>query len=152
MVKQTYVLGIGALLLLVIVAISGCTSSSEDQTNSTDPTSIKNSAENVTVYDLYNNSIPVGTSIRMKAQILQNSGTSIRVSGYDVDSYGYNDALDKDVLVTLENDNVTVYEDDIVWLYGIYEGPQSYTTVLGASRKVPSIIHAWIEPTGEKAK
>ena len=65
-------------------------------------------------------------------------------------SYGLNKDYDKDILVSGSFDNVTVYEKDEVWVYGIFKGQDSYTTVLGSERKVPAIESGWVEPTGKK--
>jgi len=135
------------LLILGVVGISGCTDSGSGMSQD----EIKANATTVTAYQLYDDrGALVGKPVKMKAEVLQPDSSQMRVCGIDVDSYGFNQAYDKDILVTGDFSNVTAYEKDEVWVYGTFKGQSEYTTVLGANRKVPEIENAWIEPTGNK--
>lgn len=135
------------LLVLGIVGISGCTSSGSGLSKE----QIKANATTVTANELYDDrGTFVGKSVKMKAEVLQPDDSQMRVCGVQIDSYGINKAYSKDILVTGDFSNVTVYEKDEVYIYGIFKGQSEYTTVLGANRKVPEIESAWVEPTGNK--
>lgn len=126
------------VLILSVVMISGCTSSDNSTTNNSKMSleQMKANATNVTVEQLYSGSVTTGTVVRIYARALQTSGTDIRVSSTD--------DITKDVMVSLQSEASGIYEDDYVYVYGVFNGDTKYTTVMGAERKIPSIINAFI--------
>lgn len=111
------------------------------------PDQIEQQAISVTAEELYrDNGSLVGKPVRMEGELIDVGSSTIRVKGIDMSS-GYN-LDDHDVLVTGNFGNVTAYEHDDVYVYGIFKGSTSYKTIMGAERTVPSISNAWIEATG----
>lgn len=145
--KKYTMIGLMILLVIGIVAVSGCTSS--EKSNTMSPSEIKTNAQEVDVETLYtDNGTLVGKPIKFRGEVLDfRTDGLIRVSGIDI-QYGYNTNYD-DILV-FTSGNMTVYEDAEVWVYGIFNGPKSYDTAIGGQRTVPSVIEAWAEPTGNK--
>ncbi len=110
-------------------------------------------AANVTAAQLYNGSGElIGKPVEMTGEVIQTGDGQIRIADVNLDEYGYNQGTTQDVLVNGKTTDLTLYENDIVVVYGIFKGQTSYTTVLGANRNVPEISNAIIKPTGGKVK
>ncbi len=144
-IKDLIILGalVGVVMVVFIFAW--------ELTSSTDtvltPDQIEQQAISVTAAELYSdNGSLVGKPVKMEGELIDTGSSTIRVKGIDMSS-GYN-LDDHDVLVTGNFGNVTAYEHDDVYVYGIFKGSTSYKTVMGAERTVPSIGNAWIETTG----
>lgn len=145
-VKALSVVGICCLGLIVIFGISAILSpdsnTSTTTTNtSTTPatttpttttTSTTSEPTTVTITQLYGTSIAEGTKVKVTGTVLQSDGYSLRIENSD----------GKDILV--EGYGLNAYEDQSVTVVGTYEGPTSYTTVLGSERTVPHITNAEI--------
>lgn len=136
---------LGILLIAVVGLLSGDAGMSAEQ--------IKADAVQVTAEDLYNDRGDlVGKPVKLTAEVLQPGDNTMRVSGIAIDQYGFNDAMDQDILLEGDFSEQTIYENDEVYVYGIFKGQSSYTTVLGAERKIPMINNAIVTPTGKKYK
>ncbi|MBI5681269.1 MAG: hypothetical protein HZC47_10275 [Methanobacterium sp.] len=86
----------------------------------------------VTISQLYGNSIPAGTLVKVTGTVSQSDGYNLRIRNDDY----------KDIMVT--GSGLTAYEDQKITIIGTYEGPTTYTTVMGGERTVPSIKDAKI--------
>lgn len=136
---------LGILLVAFVGLLTGDASMSADQ--------IKATAVQVTADDLYNDrGNLVGKPVKFTAEVLQPGDDTMRVCGIAIDKYGFNDAMDKDILLDGDFSKLTIYEHDEVYVYGVFKGQGSYTTVLGAERKIPMIKSAIVVPTGNKYK
>ena len=127
---------LGILIISLIGAMG-----SPDHTNSTttSPTSVNDSntsapvsadtpPKEVTIGQLYAHSVPEGTLVKVTGTVLQSDEGSLRIENSD----------GKDIYIT--GSDLHAYEDHKVTVVGTYKGPESYTTVHGASRTVP-----WVE-------
>ena len=131
------------IILVVVISVIGSSSTSAILT----PDQIEQQAISVTAAELYSdNGSLIGKPVKMEGELIDTGSSTIRVKGIDMSS-GYN-LDDHDVLVTGNFGNVTAYERDDVYVYGVFKGSTSYKTVMGAERTVPSIGNAWIETTG----
>lgn len=115
---------------------SDANSSSDTNTSSTtdnsDSSSSAEKPKTVTITQLYGSSITEGTLVKVTGTVLQSDGTSLRIENANGD----------DILV--EGTGLDAYEDKKVTIVGTFDGPTSYSTVMGAERTVPHIINAEI--------
>lgn len=133
---------LAGVVIIFIIALVAYSSTSVVLT----PDQIEQQAITVTAAELYHdNGSLVGKPVKMEGELIEASSSTIRVKGIDMRS-GYN-LDDHDILITGNFGNVTAYEHDDVYVYGIFKGSTSYKTVMGAERTVPSIGNAWIETT-----
>lgn len=86
--------------------------------------------QTVTIAQLYGNGIAAGTLVKVTGTVSQSDGYNLRIRNDDY----------KDIMVT--GSGLTAYEDQTVTVIGTYEGPTTYTTVMGGERTVPSIKDA----------
>jgi hypothetical protein len=141
--------GVCCVGVIIIIIIAGLFSSDSSAISS----SQMHDATNVTAAQLYSGSGDlIGKPVTMTGEVLQVDSGCIRIADVNLDEYGYNQNISQDILVYGETSNLTLYENDIVVVYGIFKGQTSYTTVLGANRNVPEISNAVILPTGSKVK
>ena len=141
------IVGVCCLGLLIIGLISAM--GTPDQTTSTNTatpdssnasssstsattTSAAQTPQNVTISQLYSSSIPKGTYVKVTGKVLQSDSSGIRIENSD----------DQDILV--EGSGLSAYEDQSVTVVGTYDGPSTYTTVMGGDRTVPTITDATI--------
>lgn len=77
-------------------------------------------------------------------QICSEASSALYYSTYRVTTNG---KYDDDVLIYVDNygSDSRILEDDRITFYGIYDGLYTYTTVMGASRTIPSIKVGYIE-------
>ena len=123
-------LGIGLIMLIVLA--SGCTSSGDNNS-----TTSQNTAPpvNTTINGLYNNAPSVGTNVQVSGTVFQAGGTFLIIE----------DANSKMVYVTLDSSNSkTAYEDQKITVVGSFEGAHEYETASSAARSIPGIINAKI--------
>lgn len=133
---------VGFLLLMVAAAFSGSGMSAGQ---------IEKTAIPVNADVLYNDTgALVGKPVVMTGEVIQTGDNQMRVSGISLDQDGYNNETTEDILIDGDFSNQTIYENDVVVVYGIFEGQSSYTTVLGADRKIPEIDQATIQFNGTK--
>jgi len=136
---------LGILLIGVFGLLTGDAGMSEED--------LKANAIQVTAADLYNDRGDlVDKPVKMTAEVLQPGDDTMRVCGIAIDQYGFNDAMDQDILIEGDFSDLTIYENDEVHVYGIFKGQTSYQTVLGDDRKVPLIDNALVIPTGKSYK
>lgn len=135
------IVGICCLGLILIVGIGGLLSpentnatpqSSQSNVTSTQTTTSVDTPKTVTIAQLYGSSIAKGTYVKVTGTVLQSDGYNLRIEN----------SAGKDILV--EGSDLSAYEDKSVTIVGTYDGPTSYTTVMGGERTVPSIIDAKI--------
>ncbi len=135
------IVGICCLGLILIVGIGGLLSpentnatpqSSQSNVTSTPTTTPADTPKTVTIAQLYGSSIAKGTYVKVTGTVLQSDGYNLRIKN----------SAGKDILV--EGSDLSAYEDKSVTVVGTYDGPTSYTTVMGGERTVPSIIDAKI--------
>ncbi len=127
------IVGICCLGLILIVGIGGLLS--PDNTNATPQSSTATSAvttKTVTISQLYGSSVAKGTTVKVTGKVFQSDGSNLLIEN----SNG------QDVLV--QGDDVEAYEGKSVTVTGTFDGPTSYTTVLGSERTVPTITDAQI--------
>ncbi|ACV23633.1 hypothetical protein Shel_26310 [Slackia heliotrinireducens DSM 20476] len=105
----------------------------------------------VTYEDLARNESDwTGENVCVYGQVIQVTedaeNTMYRVSISPTDYGGWDDP----VIVLIDNADLEdrVLEDDIVTVYGVSTGLYTYTTVLGASQTVPSILASYIDIDG----
>lgn len=122
--KNVGILGIIGIVVLV-VALSGCVS--DDNNTTTTPTS---APQSVSIVQLYNNAVPVGTYVTVTGKALEGDGQDLRVT----------DTNGKDIMVT--GDDVSAYEGNQVTVTGYFNGAGSYDTAMGSTRTIPYVINA----------
>ena len=117
-------------LFLMVVAISGSGShhNSKDVTSPAVVRELNETPQVVTISELYAHSVPEGAFVKVTGTVLQSDEGSLRIENSDGD----------DIYIT--GSDLHAYEDHKVTVVGTYKGPESYTTVRGASRTVP-----WVE-------
>ncbi|MDP3014440.1 MAG: zinc ribbon domain-containing protein [Candidatus Subteraquimicrobiales bacterium] len=137
---------IGIIFIVVLFGLfSGESSMSADQ--------IKQNAQSVTPDTLYNDrGALVGKPVAFRGEVIQSSSGVLRIAQINIDQYGFNQGRDKVILVEGDTSGLTIYDKDVVDVYGIFKGQTSYTTVLGAEKQVPSVKQAIIVPTGQKVQ
>lgn len=123
-------IGIGMIAVLLVVAVSGCTSDT-NSTTTTAPTP-EQTPTTVTIAQLYDGSIAQGTYVKVTGKCIQTSGSELMMANTD----------GKDIMV--KGDSLNAYEDKSVTVVGTFVGPTSYETVMGAARTVPTIENAKI--------
>ena len=135
------IVGICCLGLILIVGIGGLLSpestnatpqSSQSNVTSTQTTTSADTPKTVTIAQLYGSGISKGTYVKVTGTVLQSDGSNLRIEN----------SAGKDIMV--EGSDLSAYEDKSVTVVGTYDGPTSYTTVMGGERTVPSIIDAKI--------
>lgn len=135
------IVGICCLGLILIVGIGGLLSpdntnatpqSSQSNASSTQTTTSADTPKTVTIAQLYGSSVAKGTYVKVTGTVLQSDGYNLRIEN----------SAGKDIMV--EGSDLSAYEDKSVTIVGTYDGPTSYTTVMGGERTVPSIIDAKI--------
>ena len=131
----------GVILLIILVGFASNEAGiSSDQMQN---------AVNVTAAQLYNGTGElIGKPVKMTGEIIQTGDGQIRIANVNLDQYDYNQSINQDVLVNGKTTDLTLHENDIVVVYGIFEGQTSS----GANINVPEIDNAIIKPTGGKAK
>lgn len=107
-------------------------SSSNSQSNQTPAAAppTEPTPTDVTITQLYGNSIAKGTLVKVSGSVLQSDGYNLRIENAD----------GKDILV--EGFGLTAYEDQSVTVIGTFYGPSTYNTAMGSSRTVPTIKNA----------
>ncbi|MEI6580229.1 MAG: zinc ribbon domain-containing protein [Eubacteriales bacterium] len=91
--------------------------------------------------DLYKN-----TNVKIKGQVIQvitgGDTTGYRVNVTD-EGYGL---WDDTILMSfnLSEDSPQILEEDIITIYGVYQGTTTYTTIFGAKETVPSMLAEYI--------
>lgn len=135
------IVGICCLGLILIVGIGGLLSpenstatpqSAQNNVSSTPTTTTSDTPKTVTIAQLYGSSITKGTYVKVTGTVLQSDGYNLRIEN----------SAGQDILV--EGSDLSAYEDKSVTVVGTYDGPTSYTTVMGGERTVPSITDAEI--------
>ena len=129
------IVGICCLGLILIVGLGGLMSPDQNTQNVSTQSSTTTSADapkTVTIAQLYGSSITKGTYVKVTGTVFQSSETNILLenpNGKDVMVYG---------------DDLSTYEGKSVTVVGTFDGPSSYTTVMGSERTVPTINDAKI--------
>ncbi|MCE7697766.1 MAG: hypothetical protein K8E24_002625, partial [Methanobacterium paludis] len=131
--------GLCCIGLILIVAVGGMMSPDKTTTNATSTptattqtTSTTQTPTTATISQLYNNSIPTGTYVKVTGTVIQSDGTNLRIE----DSDG------QDIMV--QGDSVNGYEGHIITVTGTFTGPNSYDTAMGSSRTVPFVENAQV--------
>ena len=127
---QKWKMGIGMIAVLLVVAVSGCTSDTNSTTTTPAPAP-EQTPTTVTIPQLYDGSIAQGTYVKVTGKCIQSDGYRIRMG-----------TTKQDILVT--GTNLNAYEDQQVTVQGTFAGPTSYDTAMGSSRTVPTIENAKI--------
>ena len=142
-IDQKGIIGILGILVLV-VAVSGCGSPSED-----DPYD-KNKTLMMTAEKIKANATPVGGE-EFQRNTLKYADTPIKLTGtvFQIDSSHFLMYMDDNpkYIVYVNMMGVTpsnLLEDDIVTVYGVPEGKVKYETVSGTENIIPS-IEVWTD-------
>ena len=78
------------------------------------------------------------------SQVIEGSGYNVYMINVTPDAYGYyEDAVY--VQYTAPVGASRILEDDVVDMYGIMAGLQTYTTVLGAEKTIPAMLASYID-------
>ncbi len=88
--------------------------------------------EEVTISQLYGSSVAKGTLVKVTGTVSQSDGYNLRLRNSEY----------QDILV--EGSGLSAYEDQSATVIGTFEGPTSYTTIMGGQRTVPTIKYAKI--------
>lgn len=129
------IVGICCLGLILIVGLGGLMSPDQNTQNASTQSSTATPAvttKTVTISQLYGSSVAKGTTVKVTGKVFQSDGSNLLIEN----SNG------QDVLV--QGDDVEAYEGKSVTVTGTFDGPTSYTTVLGSERTVPTITDAQI--------
>jgi hypothetical protein len=140
---------LGLILLIGIVAISGCTNTTEKNITLDE---LKSNATEVTIDELYNGNITNGTYVKLKAYVTGIADNKTGATVGQIIDYGNGiTGIDSQNMIvvfgTIPDD---LYDNDEVWIYGIFRGPMSYESAMGYHFTVPGIENGFFEKTGER--
>ncbi len=140
---------LGLILLIGIVAISGCTNTTEKNVTLAE---LKSNATEVTIDELYNGNTTNGTYVKLKAYVAGVASNKTGLNAADILYYGDEDiGLDyQNMIVVFGTVPDNIYTNDEVWIYGIFRGSMSYETSVGGTNTVPGIENGFFEKTGER--
>ncbi|MGZ7109187.1 MAG: hypothetical protein ACXVHW_09480 [Methanobacterium sp.] len=113
-------------------AVPTNTSTSTPATTTPTPAPAAPTPEEVTISQLYGSGIAKGTLVKVTGKVVQSDGYNLRM-----ENSNYQDIL-------VEGSSLSAYEDQSVTVVGTFDGPTSYTTVMGGQRTVPTIKNAKI--------
>jgi maltose-binding protein MalE len=119
---------VGVIAIMFVLAVSGCTSSSD--TTNTETTQVQKNPTTVTITQLYGTTIKKGSYVKVTGKVLQTDGSTLRMEN----------AQGQDILVN--GVDLNAYEDKSATVIGTFVGPTSYDTAMGSSRTVPTIDDA----------
>jgi hypothetical protein len=129
--------GLIIVLIILMIAFSGSHNDSTPSTNTyNSPTSYVNFEK-----ELKENATEVSYST-LKGWKNDNIGKTVKITGKVMQTPSGGTMLlsfGGDVLYCSGSFNTTYYEDDYATVYGLYNGPYTYTTAIGGTNTVPSL-------------